>query len=482
MGLAFLALLSACGDSAHTLQPVDAAEDAAVTVDAAIDVAVDAAIDVAIDAGNDAPGPAMLVIAPSSYDFDIVKIGNPSAPTTFTVTNTGGSAAAGLTLIPHGYDQTEFAVATNNCTIVPAAASCTFSVAFQPTTIGAKATSFEMSAAGVSSAVATVIGQAFSEPGPLSVTPFGHDYGPVGLAQTASYTFTVMTFGGASETPTVSIGGANPAAYAIAQDTCTGVTLLPFASCTVQVRFHDTAIGARSAVLQVAKSDGYYSAIPLRGAIISGDGLLYASPSTIAIDNQPVGTMNAAAGFMITNNSATTTPALNLALAGDASEFPFTSDGCSGATLATGDSCWVDFKFAPTSVGAKQATVTVIGQSSTAVTMLGSSSFFTLSPIQSGNFYQWDVGQTSWARTFTITNVGTTTFSSLTLTPSGPNLSQFLLSSDTCSGATLAPNASCALAVQFAPTTTGTKSASYQVSAAGAGSISAAVTGNGIVP
>lgn len=87
------------------------------------------------------------------------------------------------------------------------------------------------------------------------------------------------------------------------------------------------------------------------------------------------------------------------------------------------------------------------------------------------------VGHTSATVDVVITNTGETPTSALTFTPSGASLDQFSLTSD-C-GAALMPNATCKVTTSFAPTSTGDKSAHFDLTAAMGGTVGADVTGTG---
>lgn len=87
------------------------------------------------------------------------------------------------------------------------------------------------------------------------------------------------------------------------------------------------------------------------------------------------------------------------------------------------------------------------------------------------------VSKTSNSVMIQVTNGGDSPTSALTFTPSGTNLDQFTLTNG-CSG-TLAAGASCAVTAEFAPTSTGDKSAHFTVAATMGGSVGVDVSGTG---
>jgi hypothetical protein len=79
------------------------------------------------------------------------------------------------------------------------------------------------------------------------------------------------------------------------------------------------------------------------------------------------------------------------------------------------------------------------------------------------NFAPTVVGQTSSPQTVTVTNTGTANLTVGTLTLAGDNPGDYLLSTNTCNSANLAPQATCSFAVAFKPTAVGTRTASVSI-------------------
>jgi hypothetical protein len=78
--------------------------------------------------------------------------------------------------------------------------------------------------------------------------------------------------------------------------------------------------------------------------------------------------------FSFTNHGATTSPPVTFMLNGpNYNEFSLTADTCTGAVLATGDSCTMTVVFAPISTGTKhgELIVTVADSSTTYLTGTG---------------------------------------------------------------------------------------------------------------
>ena len=75
-------------------------------------------------------------------------------------------------------------------------------------------------------------------------------------------------------------------------------------------------------------------------------------------------------------------------------------------------------------------------------------------------FSAQNVGTTSTAQTETVTNTGTASLSISTVALGGANAGDFAKSSDTCTGATVAPAGTCEVTLTFTPSAAGSRSAS----------------------
>ena len=102
----------------------------------------------------------LLTISPTSHNFGGATVGQTSAATTFTVTNAGPTTTQALTVMAGGTAPTQFALAADTCTgaTLAAAGSCTFGVAFAPTSVGPKSAAFTIAATGTAPISAPVTG------------------------------------------------------------------------------------------------------------------------------------------------------------------------------------------------------------------------------------------------------------------------------------------------------------------------------------
>ncbi len=270
------------------------------------------------------------------------------------------------------------------------------------------------------------------------------------------------------------------------QTNCTAV-LAADASCNVIVSFAPSQPGARAGLLGVTAGSGTNPAyVPLSG---TATAILPATNGPLDFGGVPVG-QPSVQWFKVsqpfsTLTAATLSPNFKVVLVEDIGSGHGTPPSTSFLSATTGScaNCWLGLQFTPPAVGLQTATLkllsTVAGNpfvldlSGNGLTPTG----LTLTPA-TADLGSIAVGSSSAPQTFTLTNltgniapmtVGTPTFSG-----------DFTLSAaNTTCGGTLALNASCSIAVVFAPTATGPRTGMVSIQAGGA-SASAALTGSGL--
>jgi hypothetical protein len=200
------------------------------------------------------------------------------------------------------------------------------------------------------------------------------------------------------------------------------------------------------------------------GAVfVAGSALWAFRPRLVVLPNAPtpfgvtsIGTTSDPASFSVTNNAALTSDALHVALGGTApNQFRIIGEGCNGAVLAPGDSCEFAVAYAPTHFGSTSATVAVGSAAFGAVyeRVSGSASTITVNPLEA-DLGRWPYGTTSPPRVITFHNASARTRHLVVLESLGR---QFRLTANHCDSAasdlsfwpTLAPGASCTVAVVF---------------------------------
>lgn len=432
--------------------------------------------------------PAALTVTPSSFGFGTTSAGTASMPRTFVVRNTGGVATGTLASTLGGTGSTEFATWVDLCTGVSlaAGASCAVSVAFTPTSKGAKAASLTVTGSPGGSATASLSGTG-ANPAALTISPQQHAFGTratgtVGGAQS----FTVTNTG---EVPsgTLSAGLANgdQDQFETSDDTCDGASLAAGASCSVTVSFAPTTTGSKVASLQVSASPGGSV-----HALLSGTGAapaaLSVSPDQHAFGGISTGT-SVAKAFTVTNTGGVPTGALAAVITGtEADQFGATDNTCAGVTLSPGASCAVTVSFAPTTTGAKSASLQVSGTPGGTATASLSGTGQTPPPLTFSPA-TWDFGAVavfdSRSKAFTVTNTSGGNVGPVSIWfASGPNANQFSVSADTCTGITLVPGASCTFNGNFVPNKTGAMSTGLRAATSAGDAGTATLVGTGANP
>ena len=443
------------------------------------------------DAPSDAPG-AVLAVTPTMHDYGGVPVGATSGAVGFTIST--GSTTGVLAVSITGAGATDFAIVGGNCEglVLTPQSPCTIFVALRPSSIGASAAQLQ-----VNSTPGGTIGVPLSgtgtQPAQLqSITPSTFSFGNIaaGGASTAKR-FTVTNIGTSSVGPmTALLTGTDASELEIIPlgDTCSNHANAPGASCTIDVRFVPTSVGPKTASLAIS---------PLANATIaalSGTGVASAvlaiTPSSKDFGVIPTGSSSVNVPFTVRNMGLAASSSLTTGIsASTTGEFVIlsASDTCAGATLAPNATCTVSVRFAPNALGVRTAQLDVgEGGAPASASLSGMGVFldgvtFGPNPHAFGGI---TMGSTSQPQTFTITNGGFFTTGAFAVSLGGFDPGQFRIvaGTDHCSGVAVAPGTSCSIGVVFAPTSTGSKSASLQANAAPGGSFVASLGGIGVAP
>lgn len=192
------------------------------------------------------------------------------------------------------------------------------------------------------------------------------------------------------------------------------------------------------------------------------------SRTSLDFGSVPVGFTSAAQTVTWKNNSIFAVTVSSAAATGD---FSITSKNC--GSVASGASCTLGVVFTPTVLGARTGTLTVKSSSNTLTTALtGNGTVAITTSTSSLSFGRVDVGASSAPQTVTLTNTAPGTVATPAVAISG----DYAMTS-TC-GSTIAAAASCAVAITFKPTTTGTRTGTLTVANAAPSTVQ--LTGTGV--
>jgi hypothetical protein len=262
-------------------------------------------------------------------------------------------------------------------------------------------------------------------------------------------------FGGSGQTNTSQVGdsvngiavsGTNAYIAGATSSTTTGTVPFPILN-AAQPTFHG------------AVSNAFVAELPLTPTIS-------VSPSPLAFGSQPVGIATQPLYLTVTNNTASAVaidvpPTINGA---NAADFKYSATAGPGtactSSVPANAACTIGVVFTPSVVGAETANLVLQG-TNLGVTLTGTGtnggSIVSLSPT-SLTFTGTLVGTISAAQTVTVTNTGNQplVFPATAITTMAAN---FAVGSDTCSGTSVAPTATCTFAVTLAPPTSATAGA-----------------------
>jgi hypothetical protein len=223
------------------------------------------AVHVQLSAGS---APPQLAFDQDHYDLGTVLVGMSSASVQLMLTNTGGRSA---TLSLH-FDGGELVAGPDDCSGQPldAGASCTVSVHAAPTAAGS--VSGVLTASDGAATASVALSYLAAAPGNIAIDPPTKDYGSVGFGDGMSQTFVVSNHGGSTSSAlSISISGTGASQFAKMNDGCSGVALMPSASCNVSIAFQPTVAGGAAASLTASATMGGTGVTTLSGVGVPPD-------------------------------------------------------------------------------------------------------------------------------------------------------------------------------------------------------------------
>jgi hypothetical protein len=215
-----------------------------------------------------------LAFTPSTGLSFAIGIGDTTAPQALSIQNTGDATMniSGITIA--GTDAARFAKSSQTCgATLAAGATCTVSVTFTP------------SAAGVFNAILHVADDALNNPHdanltgtatipgvqttPTSLTFPAQQDGTLGA--TMQVTVKNTSASASLKLGTLTIGGINRGSFIFKAggDACSGTTVAPGATCTVQITFRPVQIAPKSAALHIPSNAAATANVALLGASLA---------------------------------------------------------------------------------------------------------------------------------------------------------------------------------------------------------------------
>lgn len=417
------------------------------------------------------------------FDESTVNYGNqllraPSEPRTLTLRNTG-SEPAEITAVRFSKSTSHYVIQDNTCEgTLPAGDSCQLSVVFRPQSLGPLSASLSyVLESGTVVNAASLLGTGVQgvptwsasevnfldvavgqESAPKSVTLTNTGLGPLGLSR-----LTLKDSSGAAQY------------FWISSTTC-GASLLPGASCQVNIVFSapDTAI--RNAVLEL-RATGTTSPltrVQVWARPVANEALLSVDPVSLAFGDVAVGQPKTLPLTLRSVGQAPVSVSAYTLSGANAADFTLVNPTECVGMLNPGMQCVVQVRVTPGAAGARVGTLTLTHTANQPVSPVALSANGLLGELQvmpsSLTFAPTNRGATS-SQTLELKNVGGAPLriSSLAVTSTQSGAAAMFSAANTCTGRDLAAGASCTLAVTYAPTAVATHAATLTVSHTGTG-------------
>jgi hypothetical protein len=378
---------------------------------------------------------------PDALTFAIQEFGTASGAQPVTLENTGSLALMPTTITMNG-DFTE----TDNCqkVTVVAGRTCTIQVKFTPTETGSRTGEMIIGANVYGGQLTVGLSGTGSPAGAVSLTPATVGFGLVKMGTTSASLPVAATNTSATAVPITGVVITSP--FTIASNSCGTTTLVANTACQIEVAFAPTQRGPVAGALSFTDGAGTQTvALNGTGAAPAADSLPTTSltfPATVA------GQLSAAQTAPLSNTGDLALTSISISVSG-----PFEASNNCGTQLGSNSSCTLSVVFAPQAAGTQTGTLTVTDAVRTQTIALSGTGVqptaLTVSPT-SLNFATLAPGESSSARTVTITNSNSFAATALTLSAIAP----FSLTQDTCP-TNLGAGASCTVGVLFQPTTYG---------------------------
>lgn len=291
---------------------------------------------------------------------------------------------------------------------------------------------------------------------------------------------------GALTIDTIGVSGAGAADFSVSGGTCApGGSVAAGANCTVLVSFKPGSAGARSATLAVAHNGtGGSSSVALSGtASKTPQATIGVSATSIGFGALAVNTPSAPQGVTINNSGQNALTLSALTLAGtNGAVFTLGGDCAVNKPIAGGASCALTVAAQPSASGAFTGSLTLVSNAANGNVTIGLAGSGASATAAAGAtpgtlaFGSQTIGAAAATQNVTLANTGnvTLTFSSIAFNAAGP----FSVAPGTQCSAPLAPGATCAVPVLFAPSATGAFAGTL-VAAFNGGSVQVAVSGAG---
>ena len=283
--------------------------------------------------------PATLVLSNNTFSFGNV-INSSSRNETFTITNSGQTAASTLNLSFNGTGATQFSQSNNCGTSIAAGASCSITIVFSPNASNAFSANAVIS---YNNSITTQNASLALSGSGVELIAGNFILPPTTITNTSTQTFT-LTNGTSFVLNSLNISVASP--FTRSGGSCG--TLIPVgASCTIIINFTSSSAGTFSGTLNIGFDNGNSQNI---SKTLTATALTAASISLNSSSFDYSGVLlntTKSQTFTITNSGQTPASSLTFSMTGtNAAAFTQTSNTCSN-TLGASSSCLITILFSP---------------------------------------------------------------------------------------------------------------------------------------
>ncbi len=301
----------------------------------------------------------------------------------------------------------------------------------------------------------------------VSVSPSPLAFGQVAAGTSVTRDLIVVNNGSGATFPlgTIGVSGAGFIRIGGFAANCGGVALLTQslpagASCTIRVQYTAGAVGSNATGSVTFTSTVANAPVALSGSAVAAVSSASIGPTPVNFGNWVNGSTSSTQFVTVQNTGNTTLAGLTFTF-NAGSRFSRNGGSCA-ATLAPTATCTVGVRFAPNAVGAVTGSLTVTATGATitptAIDLAGTgvAGAATVSIVQSPAVITAPSGNASGTGTVTLTNTAAPGGAQLvvnSVSVSGGSVFTFFFNAisgtDTCTGVTLAPAATCTVGINF---------------------------------
>jgi hypothetical protein len=386
-----------------------------------------------------------------------------------------------------GADPGDFGIEGSGCAgFISPGMGCDLTVRFTPGASGPREALLRVSTdATPSDYVTELTGEGAAAE--IAFEPTSYDFGLAEVRSGSPRTnFTLRNIGTAPvQLSNLEIIGPGANEFWIPGSGCWGTSLAPGSTCWIEIQFNANEEGNFSAAVSIMAGTTTFQA-PLSARAERPQ--VVASPAPLAFGATSVGSRQVKEVTLTNTGHLPVAFYIALISGGDVASFHLLEETCTSNVFAgnprifePGESCRAKIAFEPTAAGARRATLSVFGggEGALQVPIEGAAvaSQPSLSP-GSGDFGTVAVGAAGPVQTFELRNESAEAQAIDSATLTGSDAGDFQVRSDSCSEAVLDPGASCAVAIRFAPESSGPKFATLRLRGPG-GATAAGLSGAG---